>query len=315
MKKISLVTKGLLTYIPGLLSLRPAGGTGGTDSAVYCYGVWMKHLALLAHHGAAVPPRAVVELGPGDSLGIGLCALLSGADKLYALDVSPFAAAEQNVQIFDALVQLFHNRAPRPMQGWPDFDPLLGSDLYPSAILTEEVLRHSLARDRLQRLRRALVEPQAPVSDICIRYIVPWPHHKDFATGSIDLVISHAVLEYVSDLQELYASCRQWLRPGGMMSHQIDFGAHALATCWNGHLSYPEWLWRLIVGRREVTISRMLCADHLRAIRAAGFEIVCELHHHRSDGLQREQLARRWRQDNEADLTCAELFVQARQGL
>ena len=315
MREIPLLIKGLLTYIPGLMSLRPAGGTGGTDSAAYCYGVWMKHLVLLAYNGAAVPPRSVVELGPGDSLGIGLCALLSGADELYALDVAPLAAAEQNVQIFDALVRLFQDRAPRPTQGWPDFDPLLGDDLYPSSILTEEVLKHSLARDRLQRLRRALMEPQAPVSDIRISYIVPWPHHKDFATGSIDLVISHAVLEYVSDLRELYASCRQWLRPGGMMSHQIDFGAHALAKCWNGHLSYPEWLWRLIVGRRQMALSRMLCSDHLRTIREAGFEIECELRHHRSDGQRREQLARRWRQCNEADLICAELFVQARKGL
>ena len=41
------VVRGLLTYVPASNNLLPSKERGGhTDSAAYCYGVWMKHLTL-----------------------------------------------------------------------------------------------------------------------------------------------------------------------------------------------------------------------------------------------------------------------------
>jgi hypothetical protein len=45
------------------------------------------------------------ELGPGDSIGAGLAALLSGADRYVGLDVMPFLARADLEKIFDELVQ------------------------------------------------------------------------------------------------------------------------------------------------------------------------------------------------------------------
>jgi len=82
--KLKQLIFGMATFVPGIYQLR-AKGTGGTDSARYCYSVWLRHLVMAKRNGLNPYPRIVAELGPGDSLGIGLAALISGCDKYFAL--------------------------------------------------------------------------------------------------------------------------------------------------------------------------------------------------------------------------------------
>ena len=77
------IVKGLASKIPGM-SRRLKGGHA--PSASYGYDVWMKHLWHLWKNGLRKVPETVVELGPGQSLGVGLAALLSGASGYYGLD-------------------------------------------------------------------------------------------------------------------------------------------------------------------------------------------------------------------------------------
>ena len=79
-KVISLVV-GMATYIPGLRILT-GRRTGGTVSARYCYSVWLRHLSMLYQSALPTTFKTTAELGPGDSLGIGLAALLSGKSGL-----------------------------------------------------------------------------------------------------------------------------------------------------------------------------------------------------------------------------------------
>src|SRR4051812_17852269 len=105
---------GLTTYIPGLrgLALR---NRGTTHDARYCYSVWLRHLVMASIGGAQPYPRVVAELGPGRSLGIGLAALIGGAEHYCALDVVRLAAdREANLTVFDQLVMLFRARTPIP---------------------------------------------------------------------------------------------------------------------------------------------------------------------------------------------------------
>ena len=44
------LVKGLATFVPGSEHLLPGTKTRGTDSALYCYGVWIKHLTMLHRH-------------------------------------------------------------------------------------------------------------------------------------------------------------------------------------------------------------------------------------------------------------------------
>ena len=68
---------GLKSYFP-VLHAGYKGAVGHTTGA-YCYSVWLRHLTIITKAVPNFAPKVVVELGPGDSLGLGCAALLSGA--------------------------------------------------------------------------------------------------------------------------------------------------------------------------------------------------------------------------------------------
>src|SRR3954471_22067499 len=98
---------GAATFIPGIRQLLTRKGTGSTSSARYCYEVWFKHLVLLWAHGMRSIPQSLAELGPGNSLGVGLAAMLCGVDRYVALDVVNYSNPRVNLAVFDELVDLF----------------------------------------------------------------------------------------------------------------------------------------------------------------------------------------------------------------
>ena len=122
---------GMATYIPGLRRMT-GRKTGGTISARYCYAVWLRHLSMLHRSALRTTFETVAELGPGDSLGIGLAALLSGAQRYLALDVVRYADSTRNLQIFEELLALFRDHAPIPDEAeFPLVRPLLPSYAFP----------------------------------------------------------------------------------------------------------------------------------------------------------------------------------------
>lgn len=308
------LVKGLVTFVPGSDRILPSTTTLGTNSARYCYGVWIKHLTMLHRHaGLTRVPDTVAELGPGDSVGIGLSALLSGANHYEALDVVPFASSAANLEVFDELVALFQQRAPSPAEGFPNFWQYLDDDLFPHQVLTDDVLVAALSPERIEAIRGALSgEPGHEASGISIHYRVPWTDSSVLRPASVDLVLSHSVMEHVVDLDATYGAIARWLRPGGLMSHQIDFRSHGLSETWNGYRAYPEPLWKLILGKRPFLINREPCSTHLESIDRHGFEVTCYLQNFRSDGIERSQLAKRWRSLSDEDLNCAGAYVQTR---
>lgn len=306
------IVKGLGTYVPGLYRLFSGSREGSAGSALYCYEVWMKHLTLLGAQGLPGIPRVVAEVGPGGSLGVGLAALLSGADHYCALDVEKHWDRDRNLAVFEELTALFRRRAPRPSRGWPDYDSLLDDRLFPGHILTEEILERALDPARLAAIRRALVEPSSRGGDISIRSCVSWSDMKVIEQGSVDLILSHSVLEHVNDIDRAFAAFRQWLRPGRSMSHQVDLTSHGISEAWNGHWAYPRWVWRIVVGRRPAFINGLACSDYLRAQSDHGFEPLAILENRRGDGIGRSGLAAHRRGMSEGDLSCAGLFLSAR---
>jgi hypothetical protein len=303
--------KGILTLIPGMEKILPKGKTGGTVTAQYCYGVWLKHLTMLSSNGMKAIPNTIAELGPGDSLGIGLAAMLSGVNHYYALDVVRYSNTAHNLKVFDELVKLFKARAKRPTRGWPDYDMFLDEHLFPSNILTKEALEASLSEERIQRIRNALVNLGSQNMDVSIKYMVPWMDNNIIKKESVDLIISHSALEHVVDPESTYRAISIWLKPNGMMSHQIDFTCHGLSEKWNGFRAYSEFFWKLLAGNRPYLLNRQPCSLHMALINKYGFEIISHLQKHRTDGILRSQLASRWEAISEDDLSCSETFIQA----
>ena len=73
-----------------------------------------------------------------------------------------------------------------------------------------------------------------------VNYIVPWSESSILRPQSVDLAISHSVLEHVNELDLTYAALSRCLKPGAYMSHQIDLSGHGMSTRWNGYRTCPE---------------------------------------------------------------------------
>jgi hypothetical protein len=287
----------------------PPLGTGGTVSAQYCYSVYLRHLVIAEQHGLAIDPRTVVELGPGDSIGIGLMALLTGAEQYYAVDQVRHASSATNLLVFDELAKLLSAQTPIPSGGeFAEILPELGDYNFPSKILSDERLARGLAPDRLNRIRNALA---GNLTTGPIRYLAPMGRMHEIPGNSVDLIVSQAVMEHVDKLEETYAECFRCMKPGGFMSHQIDLRCHDTAPKWNGHWKYADLTWRLMRGGRPWFINRQPCSAHIGLTNQAGFNIRAEIKQSVSPGITRRQLAGRFKALSESDLTTASVLVLA----
>lgn len=292
---------GLLSFLPGVPESLYKG-TGGTGSAQYCYCIWLRHLVLARQGGMQEFPAVVAELGPGDSIGVGLAALLSGAQRYVALDALVHADRANNLRVFDDLVTLFRCRAPIPGRDiFPEIALDLESTAFPIELIGEQRLRDGLNVERVACLRR-IVSGECPDPGV-IDYRTPWERVGGADAGSIDFLLSNAVMEHVSDLEASYLATTRWLRAGGYASHQIDFRSHSLFRAWDGHWACPDWLWALFVGRRGYLLNRQPLRAHRTLAAIAG------LMEHRCVRIERapesQRLAKRFRHIEAADrATC-----------
>lgn len=310
---------GAATSLPQVLSLRDRiyGLTDpGTISARYSYAVWMRHLILAHRHLGRVPER-VLEVGPGNSLGAGLAALLSGAEQYTALDLVPRVTRARNLRVFDELVALFERRTPVPRADeFPALHPHLDDNGFPHHVLPPEHLAGALAPTRLARLRRALEAWSPDDRDGPLRYVVRWHDGGGalFEGERVDLAFSHAALEHVDELALAYATLAAHLRADGAMSHQIDYRHHGTSLVWNGHWGYSDAEWRIVKGRRHYLINRAPHSEHVRHIRRVGFEIAAERRLFIPSGIRRHQLAGRFCDLSDEDLHCAGAHIVAMRG-
>ena len=70
-KKLFPLFKGLVKKI--LVHRQYTTSTSGTDSARYCYSVWLRHLIHAHQQGFSIRDKIVAELGPGRFSGYGSC--------------------------------------------------------------------------------------------------------------------------------------------------------------------------------------------------------------------------------------------------
>ena len=308
----AMMAKGLLSWVPGVqaafLDRRAAHGTG---SASYCYNVWIKHLALLHANGMDTIPGSVLELGPGESIGTGVAALLSGAERYVAIDAVPHMRQEANLAVFRELVGLFRTRAPRPPGGFPSIESCLDARRFPGAALGEAHLERTLAPERVARIEHAVRSIGRTDPGAMIRYCT-WSAPQPVAPGSVGLVFSHVVLNHVDDLQATYGNCARWLAPGGWMSHHIDLTCLGTATEWNGHRAYGDLAWKVMRGNRPYFVNREPLTVHVRTIQEAGFDVVRVIRCPLGGGIKRDRLAPRWQGISDEDLATESSFIVAR---
>jgi hypothetical protein len=302
------ILRGVATWVPGRYDPRRQG-TGGTVSARYCYSVWLRHLKLLDSYGLPTHYESVAELGPGDSLGISVAALLTGTNRVDALDVVRYANTPHNLDVMAQLVELLSTRERIPDEReLPDVFPRLPSYAFP-AFLDGRRLEAALEDHRVDRIAKAL---SGVPSDISVTYYVPWQDCWKPEVRGADLVISQAALEHVEDIHGVQRSLAAGLRIGGIASHVIDFRSHGMTATWDGHLEYGNTLWRIVKGHRPFLLNRRSPAEHLQAMSQSGFEIIRTERISASPTIPRGSLNPPFRDWSEEDRSTTTMIVVAR---
>ena len=307
---------GIKSFVPGV----DYRGSGGTNSARYCYAVWLRHLALVSAHGVTGPRARVVEFGPGDTVGVSLAALLSGAREVTALDAVAHASAARNQAVFGELVALFRDRARPPGDDqFPNLRPRVPWLQSLDQLVDAATLDAALAPGRLEQVARDLARPPGGADGAGathLRYQAPWTPDA-VAPGSADLVFSQVVLEYLAydgrngPLSQAFATMHRWLRPGGLMSHQIDFAA-PFGPVWNAHWAVVDAVWAIVVGRRPPYANRVPLSGYLELCARHGFEVLAADTTPSGPGVARERLAPRFRDLPDADYAARGVHLIAR---
>jgi hypothetical protein len=291
-------------------------GTGGTLDARYCYAVWLRHLIMISRAGLSPIRESIVELGPGDSIGTGLATLLTTAQRYVALDVVPHAAEFVQTRLLEALAEMLRSRADIPDgRVFPELLPRLSEHEFPSDLLTPAMIESGLGPERLRALRQAVGHMAADDRASPIRYACPWSV-QSVAAGSADLVFSQAVLQEIDNrgaggaLQRTFPAMAAWLKPGGVMSHQIDLGMYG-SEPWDSHWKYHDAVWAIIRGRRANYVNREPLSTYERLCSDFGFEIVLRDVVRADSVTPTEKLARRYRLLSERDRTARAVHIVA----
>jgi hypothetical protein len=250
-------------------------GTGGSPE--YSFRVWIKHLRKLQNNQIRSIPKIVAELGPGSSLGAGICALLSGAECYFAFDVQNYIIKEDLLKDFDALTNIFVSKN-------------LNSHDFPHDILSDDILKDSLCVDRINLIRNDIKENGA--NGKYIRYFAPWNNEEVVENNKVDFIFSQCVLEHVDKLEDCYNTMHKWMKTDAYSSHLVDFQCHSFTKEWNGHWMFSEKEWQVIKGTDDWAINRFPSSKHLEFINKAGFSIIDFIRRYSSDdkGISRNKL-------------------------
>ena len=306
-EKVVALTKGAIRKV--IDRRKQDARTFGTDNSRYCYAVWLRHL-VHAHKFGFNPINSVVaELGPGESIGIGLAALLTGRRKYYALDVHTYWNTERNLMVFDKLVELFRNRTDIPdNHEFPKVYPLLDDYRFPSHMLNDNLMNQMLTEDRIIHLRSAIKNMDRNSSDE-IQFFVPWEKNTEIETGSLDYIFSQAVLQYVDNIDSTYEKMNSLLREGAMMSHCIDFSSHGMTKSWNGQWLYSDAEWKFLNGNKKVILNREPKSAHLQTNFKSGFDVLLTKDLKKEIEFPRKQFHKKYSSLSETDAGTAVSFI------
>jgi hypothetical protein len=304
---IIIFLRTIIGYVPELFPEQHHEGNWG---ARYYYSVWLRHLITAYKNGFQSIPQVIVEFGPGGSFGVGLAALLSGAERYQGLDAVSHFNIDVNLGILEEIQDLFFNRTKIPAEDeFPNLRPHLDSYEFPHHILSGDHLKSTLSINRINTIRKAIIN--VGQDDNLISYNAPY-NIRTVKKESADLIISQAVLEHIDNLRQTYESMYFWLKKGGFISNTIDYKSHDTSSKWNGHWKYSDLMWRLIRGRKPYLINRYPHSTHVDLLEESGFQIVCDLRYKDDiSGIGRDQLSARFVGLSDEDLVISGAFIQA----
>ena len=252
--------------LPKKMMHRP--GSGGSFSAEYCYSVWLRHYRAIELSKLPTNFKKIAELGPGDSLGVGIVALLCGAEEYHAFDVIEHTDLNRNIKVANDVAQMLIAQRDIPTDGINKrTHPMLEDFSFP------ESLKKLKKENILSKLEQIILALERKPSSVIINYVVPWHMNQDKITD-MDLVFSQAVMEHVSDIDAAYDTMYEYLKKEGVMSHQIDFKGHEFTKSWDGHWHISKGVWKFLKYGMKNDLNRLPFSAHKKAVEKSGFRII-----------------------------------------
>ena len=281
--------------------------TAGSNS-FYCYSIWMRHLKYWSLVNNEIP-NTVIEIGPGNSLGVGIAALISGSNKLYTLERTQYWNNDTNIRVFDELVGFFKMKKETEQIKENTKQMSLKKLDFPSQILSKNHMIKCLNEDRLKKIRKELLDPFNP-NNAFIQAIIPWENTEQIESDSVDFIFSHTVLQHIDNLSYVYRSMSKWLKKGGCISHKIDFKSMNTTRLWNQHWTLNDLEWGIVTGQTNL-INRAPLSSHLKLIEDNNLEIIYEISELSENELKTEDLSEAYKHLDTNDLTTSGYYYFA----
>lgn len=241
----------LMLICPNLIiRLKQPTGTGDlhidrdlTASVKYSQDVFEKYFRFLAVKDipAFLNGKTVIEIGPGNTVTVAFLFLAYGAKRVFCFDRFPLVQDMQKNKLI----------AIRLLEILPDTQ-----------------------RECLSKIISFNAKGTIQWDSTHLYYL----HNKRkliaIQDETVDLVVSNAVLEHVSDLEELFREMARTMKPGAVMVHAADLGPHQLDIRTPlDFLTIPEWLWKIMTSHRGAP-NRARKSQYEMLLRKYFFEIL-----------------------------------------
>jgi SAM-dependent methyltransferase len=166
-------------------------------SVAYVNAVFDDYLRYGSLTPADLEGARVLELGPGDNLGVALRFVAAGVARMVAADrFIPFRDLEQERRVYESLIA-------------------------------------GLSQEERERVASVLAGSGTSFDSIPLEFHQELPIEDApgvLGEEEFDLIVSRAVLEHVHDLDTAFESMKRLLVPGGRMIHKVDLEDHGLFT-------------------------------------------------------------------------------------
>lgn len=239
---LKIVAKLVLSRLPAPYALWRAMGLfrhGRMDRRDYALKIFRLH-AERAFPAGLPHGATVLELGPGDSIASALIAAGHGAGRVWLIDAGDYATKD---------VALYR---------------VLARDLADSGVVTPDLSRAQTFEDVLNACNaRYLTRGLRSLGEV--------------ADVSVDFAWSHSVLEHVrkAQLSDTLRELRRVVKPGGLVSHNVDYQDH-LAGALN-NLRFAERLWESsLFADSGFYTNRVPAVVMHNMFRETGFEVLQE---------------------------------------
>lgn len=212
------------------------------QSVAHCRDIYGRFRARLERNGIAVAGADILEVGAGNSIGMGYFFARHGIGSWTASD--PFVS-------FNASVQATRR------------EHELASQI---AAADHPALLDSL---RLENDRLTFTSTFRFIELDATRF------EPDFVE-KFDLIFSNSVLEHLTlaGLEDLTANCRRYLKPAGVMVHGIDLKDHINPLNPLGLYKYSDQQWAALSAGSIFYVNRLRHTDFVRLFERHDFTIV-----------------------------------------